>query len=141
MGKVTLAPYIFFKGNAKAAMGFYKSVFGGELQLQTNNETPKDVQEQMGVNDENRNQIMHAHLSGGAVELFGSDSKMASDKAAKIELSLNGSDEALLADIFNKLGNGGKVRMPLSKQFWGDTFGMVTDKYNVDWMVNIGSSN
>jgi PhnB protein len=54
-------------------------------------------------------------------------------------LSLNGSDEAKLTKIFNALAEGGKTTMPLAKQFWGDTFGMVTDKYGVDWMVNIGA--
>lgn len=137
MDKVELTPYIFFKGNAREAFEYYKSIFGGELKTQTNDDTPEDVQEQMGINDENRGQLMHARLEGGLVTLMGSDSKGASDKTAKVELSLSGTDEAKLKDVFDKLGEGGKVTMPLSKQFWGDTFGMVTDKYGVDWMVNI----
>lgn len=133
---IKLEPYIFFRGNCKEAMEFYKSVFGGELTMQTNDETPKDVQEQMGVTDENRNQIMHAKLEGDVV-LLGSDSRNASPEAKKIELSLGGDDEEKLRGYFDKLSMGGKVIMPLAKQFWGDTFGMVTDKYGIDWMVNI----
>lgn len=140
MNNVELAPYIFFKGNAREAFEFYKSVFGGDLKMQTNNDTPKDIQDQMGVNDQNRNQLMHARLDGGLVTLMGSDSKNASDKAAKIELSISGTDEAKLREVYDKLAEGGKATMPIAKQFWGDLFGMVTDKYGVDWMVNIGSS-
>ncbi|HEX5447950.1 MAG TPA: VOC family protein [Candidatus Saccharimonadales bacterium] len=135
-----LAPYIFFKGNAREAFEFYQSVFGGELKTQTNDQTPKDVQGQMGVNDENRNQLMHARLEGGLVVLMGSDSKNASDHSAKVELSISGTDEAKLKEVFSKLAAGGEVRMPLSEQFWGDTFGMLTDKYGVDWMFNISSA-
>jgi PhnB protein len=54
-----------------------------------------------------------------------------------VELSLSGPDDAKLRQIFDSLAKGGKVTAPLEKQFLGDTFGMVADKYGVDWMVNI----
>lgn len=135
MEQIELLPYIFFKGNARQAFEFYKSVFGGQLEMQTLGEAPAEMQ-----SDEfkdRKDEIMHARLFGGAVTLLGSDSKNASQKSAKIELSLNGSNPAELEKIFDKLGDGGKVRMKLSKQFWGATFGMVTDKFGVDWMVSI----
>jgi PhnB protein len=69
-----------------------------------------------------------------------SDSPKASDKSAKVELSLGGTDETQMKQIFDKLAEGGDVRMPLEKQFWGDTFGMVTDKFGVDWNMNVGSN-
>lgn len=142
MANIRLEPYLFFKGNAKEAMEFYKSVFGGGLTMSTLGESPKEVLEEMKVDESRYGEIMHAHLKGGAVDLLGSDSQMASDHSAKVELSINGSsaDEARMKEIFDKLAEGGKVRMPLSKQFWGDTFGMLTDKYGVDWMMNVGDS-
>ncbi|MBX4190725.1 VOC family protein, partial [Candidatus Saccharibacteria bacterium] len=63
-----------------------------------------------------------------------------SDKAAKVELSLGGTDEAEMRKMFDKLAEGGKVKMPLEKQFWGDIYGQITDKYNLDWMMNIGDN-
>lgn len=54
-------------------------------------------------------------------------------------MSIVGSDEAKLTEYFNKLSVGGKVTMKLEKQFWGDTFGMLVDKFGVQWMVNITS--
>jgi PhnB protein len=56
-----------------------------------------------------------------------------------VHLSLIGSDEANLTRYFNRLSEGGTVDMPLEKQFWGDAFGMLTDKFGVHWMVNISA--
>jgi|SRR5579884_609630 len=141
MANIRLTPYLFFKGNAKQAMEFYKDVFGGELTISTLGESPKEVLEQMKIDESRYGEIMHSHLKGGAVELLGSDSQKASDHSAKVELSINGSsaDEAEMKKIFDKLAESGNIRMPLQKQFWGDTFGMVTDKFGVEWMMNIGS--
>ena len=132
MSKVTLDAYLFFAGNCQEAMNFYKSVFGGELTLNKMGDMP-------GTAPEDKDLIMHASLEGGAVNLMASDSKQASPKMAKVELSLSGSDETLLKKLFDDLSAGGKVRMPLGKQSWGDTFGMMTDKYGIDWMMNIGT--
>lgn len=130
MTKVALDPYIFFHGNCQEAMEFYKSVFGGELIIQTY----ADVK--MGTIDQ-KGWVMHAVLSGGCVKIMASDTEKASPKAAKISLSLGDADEETLRPIFNKLAEGGSVFSELKKEFWGDTFGSLTDKYGVEWMVNI----
>ena len=142
MASLSIVPYLFFKGSCKEAMEFYKDVFGGELTMSTLGESPKEVLEQMKVDESRYHEIMHASLKGGTADLLGGDSQMASDHSAKVELSVNGpsTDEAEMKKIFDKLAKGGNVRMPLSKQFWGDTFGMLTDKFGVDWMMNIGDS-
>jgi len=131
MSTLTLDPYIFFPGNCREAMTFYASVFGGKLELQTygevSTETPKDQVEN----------IMHASLRGGAVTLLGSDTAKASAKAAKISLCLGSSDETAMRQIFDSLSKGGEVYQPLKQQFWGDTFGSLTDKFGVEWMMNI----
>ncbi len=132
MGEVKLDPYLFFNGNAKEAMEFYKSVFGGKLDISLTDDAPDYPGKVKG-------QIMHAMLSGGDVRLMASDSSKASATSAKIELSLSGDDEAKLNKIFEDLSRGGKAKMPLEKQFWGDTFGTLTDKYGIDWMVNISA--
>ncbi len=135
MANISVEPYLFFKGKAKEAMEFYKSVFGGELEVSTMADSPKEAQ----MPGANPTDVMHASLKG-PVNLMASDSSKASDKAAKVELSLGGTDEAQMRKIFDGLAGGGQVRMPLKKQFWGDIFGSVTDKYGVDWMMNIGDS-
>jgi PhnB protein len=135
MTSVQLNPYIYFNGNAKEAMEFYRGVFGGELSIQQYGDVPGAFPE--GVSEEKKSWVMHANLDGGGVKLFASDSDKASDAAKKIELSLMGDDEPGLRKVFQKLGEGGVVNSPLEKMFWGDIFGNVTDKFGVTWMVDV----
>jgi PhnB protein len=46
-------------------------------------------------------------------------------------MSLSGDDGAERRDYFDKLQDGGTVMMPLEKAAWGDTFGMLTDKFRL----------
>lgn len=136
MSNVNLEVYLFFKGNAREAMEFYKSVFGGNLDVSTVGDSP-DIP---GMPEVPKDWVMHSTLQGGDIKLMASDSPKASDKAAKVELSLGGTDEAKMREIFNTLAEGGTLKMPLEKQFWGDTYGMLTDKFGVDWNMNIGAA-
>jgi PhnB protein len=131
-----LNPYINFKDNARQAMEFYKSVFGGELRLATF----KDYHASQDPSEENL--IMHAELhSPSGVVFFASDTskRMEYRQGASISMSLTGENEKELKGFFQKLASGGKITMPLEKAAWGDTFGMCTDKYGVNWMVNISA--
>ena len=129
-----LNPYLSFKSNARQAMEFYKSIFGGKLQMSTFKEYHASQ-----TPDED-DLIMHAELNAGDGLLF-----MASDTPARMEfhpgtnmsMSLTGENEEELKSFFQKLSAGGKVGMPLEKAMWGDMFGMCTDKFGVGWMVNI----
>ncbi len=133
MTDTQLIPYLFFSGTCREAMEFYQNAFGGELTVQLMSDVPGDVPGKA----ERPNDVMHAMLKGGLVTLMASDSPDASAAAAKVELSLNGSDEATLRPVFDALADGGSVRTPLARQFWGAMFGTLTDKYGVDWMMNI----
>ncbi len=130
-----LNPYVRFNdGKCREAMMFYQECIGGELTFQTVGETPmvKDMP------PEKSTLIMHATLKNGGVELYASD--MMRDKAVvgdNIALSLNTTTEAETNAIFEKLSRGGSVFMPVEKQFWGALFGVLTDKYGVEWMVNM----
>lgn len=134
MSSIDVEPYIFFKGNAMEAMEFYKSIFGGEIEKMTYDDMHVPVPE--GFTGEN---LMHASLVNGEVKLMASDTIEASDRAAKVTISLGGTDETKLTGFFNGLSEGVDVKYPLKKESWGDIFGSVTDKYGVEWMVNIGT--
>jgi len=129
-----LNPYISFKSNAREAMEFYKSVFGGTLKMSTFKEYHAS---QTPAED---NLIMHAELDAGDGLAF-----MASDTPERMEyhpgnnitMSLSGDEEDKLKAYFKKLSTGGKVTMPLEKAIWEDTFGMCSDKFGINWLVNI----
>jgi PhnB protein len=130
----TLDPYISFKDNCRQAMDFYKSVFGGELRTATF----KDYHASQNPSEDNL--IMHAELKGdNGIKFMAADTpaRMEYKPGANISMSLSGDNEAELTNYFQKLSAGGKVTQPLTKAMWGDTFGMLTDKYGINWMVNI----
>jgi PhnB protein len=131
----TLTPYLNFNGNAAEAMKHYQSVLGGELKMQTFGEA------NMAKSPEDKDRIVHATLKSEALSLMASDTMPTAQArfGDNVHMSLSGQDMYRLTEIFNGLAQGGKVDMPLAKQFWGDTFGMLTDKFGVHWMVNITS--
>jgi PhnB protein len=134
---VKLNPYLNFKDNAREAMEFYKSVFGGELTLSTFKEG--------GVPDSNPdvdNLIMHAQLiTTDGLTLMGADTppSMEFHQPAGFGVSLSGDDEAKLRGYYDKLAEGGTVTMPMDKAPWGDIFGMCTDQYGTPWLINIAA--
>ncbi len=131
-----LNPYLRFNdGKCREAMTFYKDCLGGELTFQTIGESPmaKEMPADKG------GLIMHAGLKNGPIEFFASD--MMRDKATvgdNIAMAINVTDEKEARKIFENLSRGGEVFMPLEKAFWGALFGVVTDKYGIEWMVNCG---
>jgi len=129
----TLSPYLNFNGKTAEAMRFYQSVLGGELNIQTFGDAG------VAQSDAEKNLTLHAALTSNGITLYASDGRPTIKVifGDNVHLSLQGSDNAALTAYFNGLAAGGNVDMPLAKQFWGDTFGMLTDKFGVHWMVNI----
>ena len=134
---VKLNSYISFNGNAKEAVEFYKSVFGGEVFM----DTYDSFADKMPMEEADKGKIMHAFLKGdNGIELMLSDNPSSApfQTGAQISLTLNGDDEEKLRGYWEKLSDGGWVTMPLDKAPWGDTFGMLADKFGINWMIDIG---
>jgi PhnB protein len=131
---VTLNPYINFQDQTRDAMTFYQSVFGGELRMSS-------FQEYQAAQDPaDADKIMHAQLEGeGGLIFMASDTPSGMDyrPGTNFSMSLSGEDETVLRGYFDKLADGGQVTMPLEKAPWGDTFGMLTDRFGVTWLVNV----
>jgi len=126
-----LNPYINFENNAREAMTFYQGIFGGELNISTFGEFGDQA---------NADGVMHAMLvTPAGFTLMASDAPpgMPLDTGSTISVSVSGEDEAELTGYWKGLGEGGTVTMPFEKQMWGDIFGMVTDKFGVQWMVDV----
>jgi PhnB protein len=128
-----LNPYLTFSGNARAAMKFYATVFGGELRLATFGEYGT---KEAAV----RNKIMHAMLeTEHGFTLMASDLPPGAEQSpgSAITISLSGDDGDILRGYWKRLSRGGEVAMPLEKQVWGDEYGQCTDRFGISWMVNI----
>jgi PhnB protein len=134
---VRLNPYLSFRDNAREAMEFYRSVFGGELTVST-------FKESNASSDPSEDDlVMHAQLEGDhGVVFMGSDTprRMEYQPGTNISMSLSGDDEAVLSGWYAKLADSGTATMPLSKAPWGDTFGMCVDRFGITWLVNISGS-
>jgi PhnB protein len=129
-----LNPYLSFKDNTREAMEFYRTVFGGKLDLSTF----KDYHASQDPNEDDL--IMHSQLEAeNGITIMASDTpnRMEYRAGTNMSMSLSGDNEAELKGYFEKLSAGGTVTMPLEKAMWGDSFGMLTDKFGVQWLVNI----
>jgi PhnB protein len=136
---VALNPYLNFDGSCESAFNFYKSVFGGEFEfIQYLRETPYGKE----LPETEKNRIMHVSLPlGGGTRLMGSDilpsmgHKLVMGNNA--HMSIHPKNRADADKLFNGLSVGGTVTVPLAEAFWGSYFGMFTDKFGVQWMVNV----
>ncbi len=135
----TINPYLIFNGNCEEAFLFYKTVFGGEFpyigkfkDMPSGENTPQ-------LSEEEGNRIMHVCLPIGGAVLMGSDSNSASGDVVfggNMSISVNVQSTEEADRIFNGLSAGGNAYMPMSDTFWGAYFGMFTDKFGINWMVN-----
>lgn len=135
--------YLNFNGNCEEAFNFYKSVFGGEFPY-VGRYKDMPPMEGMKMTEETSNRIMHMSLPiGGGTMLMGSDaggewaSNIRQGNNFSISISTDSKEEA--DRIFNGLSVGGQVTMPMNQTFWGDYFGMLTDKFGINWMMSYNS--
>ena len=136
----SINPYLTFNGNCEEAFNFYKSVFGGEFPYVGRfSEMPENPE--YPVAEEDKEKIMHISLPiGNGSVLMGSDSSENFGQkfipGNNFSVSINLSNQEETNRVFDALSAGGKVTMPLNKTFWGALFGMFTDKFGIQWMVN-----
>ncbi|MCE3225779.1 MAG: hypothetical protein K0S32_330 [Bacteroidetes bacterium] len=136
----SIHPYLTFAGNCEDAFNFYKSVFGGSFGYvgRFKDMPPSDGQ---SVPESELNKIMHISLAiGGGTTLMGSDSSDSFGHATVIgnnfSISLNAVSQADADKMYSGLSDGGISTMPMSKTFWGSYFGMLVDKFGINWMIS-----
>jgi PhnB protein len=133
-----LNPYLGFRDNAREAMEFYHSVFGGELTTGT------FAEYQASEDPAEADKIMHSMLeTDTGLVLMAADTPNSMDytPGTNHSVSLSGDDEAELRGYWDKLSDSGTVTVPLERAPWGDYFGMCVDKFGVNWLVNISPSS
>ncbi len=135
----TLNPYINFKDQAREAITFYASVFGGEPTISTFGDFG------MSVDESEKDLVMHSQLetpAGFTIMAADTPSHMEYSPGSSITVSLSGphEDEAELRGYWEKLVEGGQVPQPLEPAPWGDVFGMATDRFGTQWLMNIAGA-
>lgn len=135
---VKLHPYVNFKGNCEEAFNFYKSVLGGDFSYVGRF---RDIPGESQNDPADADKIMHIGLPlGGGTILMGSDVPKSYEDyhvtGTNITLSVSPESEEEARRIFDALSQGGRVTMPQEKTFWGSLFGMLTDKFGINWMVD-----
>ena len=124
--------YLGFTDNCKEAMTFYQQCLGGTLDLQTVGESPVagDLPDPM------QGRVLHSVLTLGDLTLMGSDMAQDARPNQAVSLMLQCDSQEQVETYFQKLSEGGAVTHPLSPSFWDSTFGHLTDRYGVQWMLN-----
>ncbi len=134
-----LDSYLFFNGTCAEAMNFYQKTIGGQMvSMMKYGDSPDPAQ----CGGEGKDRIMHAHLLIEGRNLMASDTPPGQPAPAPggFALSLNYPSAQEAGKAFDALAAGGKVTMPMAKTFWIESFGMVTDRFGVQWMVGGGAT-
>jgi PhnB protein len=129
-------PYLFFNGRCEEAIEFYKSALGAEvtmlLRFKENPDKPPPGAVPPGSDDK----IMHASLRIGDSQIMASDGMNSGQPVFQgVSLTLSVPNEAEADRLYNALGAGGQVQMPIGKTFFSPRFGMVADRFGVSWMI------
>ena len=130
-----LNPYLSFRTDAREAMTFYQSVFGGVLEMNTFGE--------FGMEGPEAEKIMHAMLeTPSGYTLMGADTpdSMELVPGSSVTVMLSGDDADELRGYWEKLSEGATIEMPLERQAWGDDYGALVDRFGVHWGVDIDGS-
>ena len=130
-----IQPYLFFNGRCEEAIDFYRTALGAEVAMLMRY---KDSPEPTSHGDADK--VMHASLRIGDTTVLLSDGRCSGQLSFQgFALSLTVSQDAEAQRLFDGLGDGGQVQMPLAKTFFSSKFGMVTDRFGVLWMVYVAS--
>jgi PhnB protein len=134
-----LVPYLNFNGQCQEALHFYQSCFENvELSIQTFADTSGE-----DMSQELKEKVMHAEFKSDRLFFMASDGQGGGDctlgKNIFLNLQLDSVDEQSV--LFEKLSVNGSITMPLQQTSWDARFGMLTDKFGVQWMLNVLKSN
>ena len=126
--------YLTFDGNCREAMQFYQECLGGELFFQTVGESPPGK----NLEDKMKSMILHATLINGNKILMASDMtpETGISRGNTLSLFLECDSESEINNYFNKLVKDCRSSSPPGKTHYGDTFGNLTDKFGIHWMLS-----
>ena len=141
----TVNPYLTFRDNCEKAFIFYKSVFGGEFQFIGRYKDLPSTEREIFPN-EGDEKIMHVTLPiSKETILMGCDNSespgQTNNFGNNISLSVNTDSKESADQIFNRLSAGGQIKMSMNETFWGAYFGVLTDKFGINWTISTDLKN
>ena len=129
-------PYLHFDGRCEEAIEFYKSALGAEIQMLMRYKDMPEPRQPGSVPPGSENKVMHASVRIGESTVNMSDGQCKGTTEFRgFSLSALAKTDAEADRVFNALSNGGNVSMPLTKTFFTSRFGMVKDRFGIQWMV------
>ena len=132
-----ISPYLFFSGRCEEALDFYTKGLGAKVEMKLRfNESP-DAPPPGMLQAGFESKIMHSSFLIGEQRIMASDGCDDKSKFDGFRLALSVATEAEAHKVFNALADGGTVDMPLGKTFWSPCYGMVTDRFQLGWMVMV----
>ena len=131
-----IQPYLFFGGRCEEALEFYRRALGAEIGMVMRYKDSPDPTPPGMLPAGFENKVMHAEFRIGETTVMASDGCETATRFAGFSLALNVPTEADADKAFSALSEGGQVRMPLGKTFWSPRFGMLVDRFGVDWLVS-----
>ncbi|WP_260515559.1 VOC family protein [Serratia fonticola] len=135
-----IQPYLFFAGNCEQAVNFYAQQLNGNIEIMMRYKDIPPEEQQNGPPNADPESIMHARLVIGDNVIMASDGCPADPGGpthSGYSLSILSENVEQGEEVFNRLAQGGSITMPFQPTFWAKGFGMLTDKFSVNWMVNV----
>jgi len=128
---MTVTPYILFNGNCEEAINFYVKALDGEIK-----EFHRFEGSPVEHMSEDKQKVMHAIFAAKGIVIMAADGNQNEAVAGMVHLSINFDQEGEIDKVFNAMSEGARITMPLEDTFWGARFGMLTDRFGVNWMFN-----
>ncbi len=140
MPNIFIEPYLFFGGRCEEALDFYRTALGAQVEILLRHKDSPEAPPPGMLPPGFENKIMHTTFRIGATTLMASDGCQEGVSFSGFSLSLSVPTEAEADRAFAALADGGQVQMPLTKTFWSPCFGMLTDRFGVNWMISVATN-
>jgi PhnB protein len=132
-----IQPYLMFGGRCEEALAFYQRALGATIDMKLLFRDSPEAPPPGTLPPGFENKVMHSSFRVGSAVVMASDGCEAASQFSGFSLSLSLPTAAEVDRAFNALAEGGKVCMPLAQTFWSPRFGMVTDRFGVNWMLTV----
>ena len=129
-------PYLFFDGRCEEAIEFYRMAIGAELLMRMRAGEAPEPHRPQPLGKEMDDKVLHAAVRVGESTLLLSDGPFQGRPAFQgFALTLYAADPDECRRWFAALSEGGEVTQALTETFYSPCFGMLADRFGVNWMV------